>query len=162
SPERSRASWPTWAAHEPPSMSVQLASTPSCGRRAFAGPTHGCTFPSSTGTARSPVTAAARPSRACMWPGCGSSQVDDPRLSTGPAATGSRWLTQSTAAPASGAPPEGDPRMEHCYDVVIVGARCAGAATALLLARRGFRVALLDRAPAPGSDTLSTHALMRA
>jgi flavin-dependent dehydrogenase len=46
------------------------------------------------------------------------------------------------------------------YDVVIVGARCAGAATALLLARRGLRVLLLDRAR-PGTDTLSTHALMR-
>src|SRR6058998_1057956 len=46
------------------------------------------------------------------------------------------------------------------YDVVVVGARCAGAATAMLLARAGLRVALLDRA-ASGSDTLSTHALMR-
>jgi menaquinone-9 beta-reductase len=47
------------------------------------------------------------------------------------------------------------------YDAVIVGARPAGAATALLLARRGHRVVVLDRAK-PGSDTLSTHALMRA
>ena len=47
------------------------------------------------------------------------------------------------------------------YDVVVVGARCAGAATAMLLARAGVRVALVDCAPA-GSDTLSTHALMRA
>ena len=46
------------------------------------------------------------------------------------------------------------------YDAVIVGARCAGAATALLLARAGLRVLLVDRA-APGTDTLSTHALMR-
>ena len=45
-------------------------------------------------------------------------------------------------------------------DVVVVGARCAGAATALLLARRGHRVLVLDRAH-EGSDTLSTHALMR-
>jgi len=45
-------------------------------------------------------------------------------------------------------------------DVVVVGARCAGAATALLLARAGLRVLLLDRAAA-GSDTLCTHALMR-
>jgi menaquinone-9 beta-reductase len=45
-------------------------------------------------------------------------------------------------------------------DVVIVGARCAGAATALLLARRGLRVLAVDRG-AVGSDTLSTHALMR-
>ena len=47
------------------------------------------------------------------------------------------------------------------YDVVVVGARVAGASTALLLARAGLRVALLDRA-AYGSDTPSTHALMRA
>jgi 2-polyprenyl-6-methoxyphenol hydroxylase-like FAD-dependent oxidoreductase len=46
------------------------------------------------------------------------------------------------------------------YDVVVVGARCAGAATALLLARRGLRVLVLDRARR-GSDALSTHALMR-
>lgn len=47
------------------------------------------------------------------------------------------------------------------YDVVIVGARCAGAATAFLLARAGAKVLLIDR-QAYGSDTLSTHALMRA
>lgn len=47
------------------------------------------------------------------------------------------------------------------YDVVVVGARVAGASTALLLARAGMKVALLDRG-AYGSDTVSTHALMRA
>ena len=47
------------------------------------------------------------------------------------------------------------------YDVVIVGARCAGAATAMLLARRGLRVLAIDRGRY-GSDTVSTHALMRA
>lgn len=46
------------------------------------------------------------------------------------------------------------------YDVVIAGARCAGAATALLLARAGLRVLVVDRRE-HGSDTLSTHALMR-
>lgn len=46
------------------------------------------------------------------------------------------------------------------YDVIIVGARVAGASTALLLARAGHRVLVLDRARR-GSDTLSTHALMR-
>lgn len=47
------------------------------------------------------------------------------------------------------------------YDAVIVGARVAGASTALLLARAGAKVLLLERSPY-GSDTLSTHGLMRA
>jgi 2-polyprenyl-6-methoxyphenol hydroxylase-like FAD-dependent oxidoreductase len=42
------------------------------------------------------------------------------------------------------------------YDVIIVGARVAGAPTAMLLARRGLKVLLVDRATFP-SDTLSTH-----
>lgn len=46
------------------------------------------------------------------------------------------------------------------YDAIIVGARCAGAATALLLARAGLRVLVADRGR-HGADTLSTHALMR-
>jgi 2-polyprenyl-6-methoxyphenol hydroxylase-like FAD-dependent oxidoreductase len=46
-------------------------------------------------------------------------------------------------------------------DAVIVGARCAGAATAMLLARAGARVVLIDKGQY-GSDTTSTHALMRA
>lgn len=46
------------------------------------------------------------------------------------------------------------------YDVVVVGGRVAGASTALLLARAGARVLLLDRTRR-GSDTVSTHALMR-
>jgi 2-polyprenyl-6-methoxyphenol hydroxylase-like FAD-dependent oxidoreductase len=46
------------------------------------------------------------------------------------------------------------------YDVVIVGARAAGAATAHLLARVGLRVLLVDRGRY-GTDTLSTHALLR-
>lgn len=47
------------------------------------------------------------------------------------------------------------------YDVIVVGARPAGASTAMLLARRGHRVLVLDRTP-HGSDTLSTLAIMRA
>ncbi len=49
---------------------------------------------------------------------------------------------------------------DHSYDVVVVGARAAGAATAFLLARHGLRVLLVDRSRY-GADTLSTHALMR-
>ena len=46
------------------------------------------------------------------------------------------------------------------HDVVVVGARCAGAATAMLLARQGFDVVTVDRCRFP-SDTLSTHSLAR-
>ena len=46
------------------------------------------------------------------------------------------------------------------YDIVVVGARCAGAATAMLLARAGHRVLMVDRGRY-GTDALSTHALMR-
>ncbi|MDX2154965.1 MAG: FAD-dependent monooxygenase [Hyphomicrobiaceae bacterium] len=49
---------------------------------------------------------------------------------------------------------------DACYDAIVVGARCAGAATALLLARGGARVLLVDRL-SYGADVTSTHALMR-
>src|SRR5258708_29597956 len=42
------------------------------------------------------------------------------------------------------------------YDVIVVGARVAGASTALLLARRGLKILCVDKATFP-SDTLSTH-----
>src|SRR5438552_912778 len=42
------------------------------------------------------------------------------------------------------------------YDAIVVGARAAGSPTAMLLARKGHRVLLVDRATFP-SDTLSTH-----
>ena len=35
------------------------------------------------------------------------------------------------------------------YDAVVVGARCAGSATALLLARKGYKVLLVDRSSFP-------------
>jgi flavin-dependent dehydrogenase len=41
------------------------------------------------------------------------------------------------------------------YDAIIIGARCAGAPTAMLLARKGHRVLLVDKATFP-SDTMST------
>src|SRR5262245_61449821 len=50
--------------------------------------------------------------------------------------------------------------LEPRYDAVVVGARAAGAGTAMLLAVQGLRVLAVDRG-AYGSDTLSTHALMR-
>jgi len=42
------------------------------------------------------------------------------------------------------------------YDAIIVGARCAGSPLAMLLARKGYRVLLLDKTAFP-SDTISTH-----
>jgi len=46
--------------------------------------------------------------------------------------------------------------MSNDYDAIVVGARCAGSPTAMLLARRGYRVLVVDRASFP-SDTMSTH-----
>jgi flavin-dependent dehydrogenase len=46
------------------------------------------------------------------------------------------------------------------YDVIVVGARAAGAATAMLLARAGLDVLVVDRMHY-GDDTTSTHSLMR-
>ena len=42
------------------------------------------------------------------------------------------------------------------FDVVVVGARCAGSPLATMLARRGLKVCVLDRARFP-SETPSTH-----
>ena len=47
------------------------------------------------------------------------------------------------------------------YDAIVVGARVAGAPTAMLLARKGYRVLLVDQATFP-SDTISTHHIHRA
>jgi 2-polyprenyl-6-methoxyphenol hydroxylase-like FAD-dependent oxidoreductase len=46
--------------------------------------------------------------------------------------------------------------MAQTYDAIIVGARCAGSPTAIQLARKGYRVLVVDRATFP-SDTISTH-----
>jgi 2-polyprenyl-6-methoxyphenol hydroxylase-like FAD-dependent oxidoreductase len=45
---------------------------------------------------------------------------------------------------------------EGTYDAIVIGARCAGSPTAMLLARQGHRVLLVDKATFP-SDTMSTH-----
>ncbi|MBX7433948.1 FAD-dependent monooxygenase [Mycobacterium sp. Y57] len=50
--------------------------------------------------------------------------------------------------------------MTDHYDAIVVGGRAAGAATAMLLARGGLRVLVIE-ATRRGTDTLSTHALMR-
>ncbi|MCO8125923.1 FAD-dependent monooxygenase [Acidimicrobiia bacterium EGI L10123] len=51
------------------------------------------------------------------------------------------------------------PTTSH-HDVVVVGSRCAGASTAMLLAQQGVDVVTIDRSRFP-SDTLSTHSLAR-
>jgi 2-polyprenyl-6-methoxyphenol hydroxylase-like FAD-dependent oxidoreductase len=43
------------------------------------------------------------------------------------------------------------------YDAIVVGARCAGASTAMLLARSGHKVLLLDRDEFPSDMVASTH-----
>ena len=47
------------------------------------------------------------------------------------------------------------------YDAIVIGSRCAGAPTAMLLARQGRRVLLVDRATFP-SDVLSGHTIQPA
>jgi 2-polyprenyl-6-methoxyphenol hydroxylase-like FAD-dependent oxidoreductase len=46
--------------------------------------------------------------------------------------------------------------MGNTYDAIVLGARCAGSPAAMLLARKGYRVLVVDRATFP-SDTVSTH-----
>jgi flavin-dependent dehydrogenase len=46
--------------------------------------------------------------------------------------------------------------MSDGYDAIVIGARCGGSPTAMLLARKGYRVLLVDKATFP-SDTMSTH-----
>ena len=46
--------------------------------------------------------------------------------------------------------------MTNEYDAIVIGARCGGSPTAMLLARAGYRVLLVDKATFP-SDTMSTH-----
>src|SRR6266540_3690457 len=50
------------------------------------------------------------------------------------------------------------PNQRRCtvYDAIVVGARCAGSPTAMLLARKGYRVLLVDKDTFP-SDTFRNH-----
>ena len=43
------------------------------------------------------------------------------------------------------------------YDAIIIGARCAGSPTAMLLARKGYRVLVVDKATFPSDLAMSTH-----
>lgn len=48
------------------------------------------------------------------------------------------------------------------YDAIVVGGRCAGAATAMLLARQGHKVLIVDHATFPSDAKLSTHLIWHA
>jgi 2-polyprenyl-6-methoxyphenol hydroxylase-like FAD-dependent oxidoreductase len=54
-----------------------------------------------------------------------------------------------------------DPEEPTMYDAIVIGSRCAGAPTAMLLARAGRRVLVVDRATFP-SDVLSGHTIQPA
>ena len=61
-----------------------------------------------------------------------------------------------TSASAHASSLVAEKHLSNTYDVIVVGSRCAGSPTAMLLARKGYRVLLVDRATFP-SDTISTH-----
>lgn len=48
------------------------------------------------------------------------------------------------------------------YDAIVIGARCAGSSTAMLLARQGHRVLLIDKSPFPSDRVVSTHMIWHA
>lgn len=48
------------------------------------------------------------------------------------------------------------------YDAIVVGARCAGSPTALLLARKGYKVLLVDRTTFPSDMAFSNHFIHQA
>ena len=48
------------------------------------------------------------------------------------------------------------------YDAIVIGGRCGGAATAMLLARQGHRVLIVDQAMLPSDVRLSTHLIWHA
>lgn len=48
------------------------------------------------------------------------------------------------------------------YDAIVVGGRCGGAAAAMLLARQGHKVLIVDQATLPSDVRLSTHLIWHA
>jgi len=51
---------------------------------------------------------------------------------------------------------------ERTFDVIVVGARCAGSPLAMLMARRGYRTLLVDRATFPATRCPPTSSTRRA
>ena len=140
-------------------------SAPCCSPPATARITRGCGCRSPARTAASRSTAASPPRPGSTWSGSASSIAATPDSSTAPGTTRETVVASPAhqagdAHAGAGLAGRGAGDMNR-YDVVVVGGRVAGASTALLLARAGPRVALVDRRR-PGSDTVSTHGLMRA
>src|SRR4051812_4895064 len=142
---------------------------PSCGPPVTAASTRGCRCRCWAGTARSSSAGASRRSKACTWWGSGSSTAATPTSSTACATTPPSSPATSPAAALRCAPParlpaepEKGPDMlpRSSHDVVVVGGRAAGAATAMLLARAGLDVLVVERGRY-GTDTLSTQAPVR-
>ena len=136
----------------------------SSGPPATGAPTRGCACPCSTSRGeirhRHGVTAG-RPASTCS--ASASSTAATRTSSTASAATPPSSPTTSSrrTCPSPVRLNGADTHVHQTaprYDAVIVGARAAGAATAMLLARAGLRVLVVDRSRY-GADTLSTHAL---
>ena len=109
-----------------------------------------------------PARSAAPPRRrVCTSSASASSTAATRRRSTAPGTTPTTSSPTSAGTTAWPCAPWSSDELAPTYDVVVVGGRVAGASTAMLLARAGARVLVLDRS-AYGSDTLSTHGLMRA
>ena len=110
-----------------------------------------------TRRSRTDCSSAARPSSTTSptcWRSSACAAVPRrPRTRPGPRNRGPHRSRTARAAPLSA-----QVVREECamYDAIVVGARCAGSPTAMLLARQGYRVLLVDRAEFP-SDTVSTH-----
>ncbi len=109
------------------------------------------------------VSTAASPRRRASTPSASGSSTGATRPSSTAPATTRRWSSTTCSAQARRRTlrHRARSRSHERYDVVVVGGRVAGASTALLLARAGAGSPLVDRGRR-GSDTLSTHGLMRA
>jgi flavin-dependent dehydrogenase len=66
-------------------------------------------------------------------------------------------VTGCTGRAASRSPFRRGYDVSNVYDAIVVGARCAGSPTAMLLARKGYRVLSVDKARFPSDMPMSTH-----